>query len=58
MVRSVLARVTLVMVAAAMPALAAHTGTLSGTVVDPAGVPQMGASVAIVNEGEIGRAHV
>ncbi|MGH9815798.1 MAG: carboxypeptidase-like regulatory domain-containing protein [Candidatus Acidiferrales bacterium] len=51
MVRSVLARVTLVMVAAAMPALAMNTGTLSGTVVDPAGVPQMGASVAIVNEG-------
>jgi hypothetical protein len=51
MLRSVLPRVILTLLAAAFPASAVTYGTLAGTVVDPAGVPQMGASVSIISEG-------
>lgn len=50
------ALVTLAIVAAAVPAMAApdeqaRFGKLSGLVVDPSGIPQMGASIAIAGEG-------
>lgn len=51
MLRHFLPRVTLVLLAAALPASAVTYGTLAGTVVDPAGVPQMGASIAVLAEG-------
>ncbi len=51
MLRSVMPRVILALLAAALPASAVTYGTLTGTVVDPAGVPQMGASVSILSEG-------
>lgn len=46
-----LPRVTLAVLAAVVPASAVTYGNLVGTVVDSAGVPQMGASVAILAEG-------
>lgn len=51
MLRRLLPRVTLALLAAVLPASAVTYGNLAGTVVDPAGVPQMGASIAILAEG-------
>lgn len=51
MLRRLLPRVTLAVLAAVVPASAVTYGNLAGTVVDPAGVPQMGASIAILAEG-------
>ncbi len=51
MLRRLLPRVTLALLTAVVPASAVTYGNLAGTVVDPAGVPQMGASIAILTEG-------